>query len=72
MQFSTAEAPNSWPRQVTSTDLPAPLSPVTTFSPGVSSTASSAISAKSLRTQQCPCHTANLCLEWSAVEGLKL
>ena len=45
MQFSTAGAPSSCPRQVTSTDLPAPLSPVTTFRPGASSTSSSAISA---------------------------
>lgn len=48
MQFSIADAPISWPKQVTSTDFPAPLSPVTTFRPGASSTVSSAISAKSL------------------------
>ena len=49
MQFSMAGAPSSCPRQVTSTDLPAPLSPVTTVRPGAKSTASSAINAKSLR-----------------------
>lgn len=73
MEFSSAGKPSSCPNDVTSTDLPAPLSPVTTFNPGRSCTASFATKAKSLQpVRQFPSAEIVLCKQRACIRARKV